>query len=187
MICPHCRQNSATDGVCSQCRRPFSATAPGTVPMTQPAPPYGQPTQAMSPPAPLNAPPYGQPPQAAPPSAPYGSQPTMQMPPPATQQRVSLTGEVMDVPVAPPPTQAPYAGQPGGYQSTLPSLATQREMFYAEGPDAGELWEKFFAFGFPILAAGMLTAHLIPGSFLWVTLAGLALAGIAAYFVFRES
>ena len=155
MICPYCRQNSVTDNICSQCRRPMNA--PGSVPMTQTAP-----------------------------STPYG-QPPMAPPAPQTQQRVSLTGEVMDIPAAPPPMQAPYAGQPGDYQSATPSLATQREMFYAEGPDSGELWEKFLAFGFPILAAGMLTAHLLPGSFLWVTLTGLALAGIAAYFVFRES
>lgn len=159
MICPYCRQNSATDSVCSQCRRPTTTAAP----------PYGQ-----------------QPTQTMPSQTPVSGQPTQVMPP-QTQQRVSLTGEVMDIPIAPPPTQTPYPGQPGGYQGSAPSLAAQREMFYAEGPDSGELWEKFFAFGFPILAAGMLTAHLIPGSFLWVTLTGLALTGLSAYFVFRES
>ena len=188
MICPSCRQNSATENVCSQCRRPMNS--PGTVPMNPPAPPYGQqPTQAMSP-QPMALAPYSQQtqalrPQSMPPS-PYGGQ---QAPPQAaTQQRVSLTGEVMEVPVAPPPPmQTPYHGQTGGYQASLPSLAAQREMFYAEGPEPGELWEKFLAFAFPILAVVMLTAHYVPGSTLWATLVGLALGGIAAYFVFRET
>ena len=169
MICPYCRQNSQTTDVCASCRRPLTA-APPSPPLPPPLPRVpaqtAQPTQAM-PPA------YSQPTQRLPP----GAQPTVIMPPPApaTQQRVSLTGEVIDVPIAPPP---PQPGQPGGY-SGPGYYAEPRRVIVDDSPPPGECWEKFLAFGFPILALAMLITRLAPNAVLWVALGALLLLSLA--------
>ncbi len=179
MICPHCRQNSQTAGVCSSCRQPLPVAPPvPTMPPPPPMPqtqqmrqmPPGQPTQTM-PPA------YQQATQRLPP----GAQPTVAMPPPAplTQQRVSLTGEVIEVAVAPPASgPALHPGSPSGYGGAGYYPETIRAVVN-DGPTPGERWEKFLAFGFPILAAAMLVTHFAPNAVLWVALGSLLLISIA--------
>ena len=161
MICPYCRQNTPTTDVCASCRRPLTVAPP-------PMPPLPAQTTQTMPPA------YQQATQRLPP----GAQSTVVMPPPApqTQQRVSLTGEVIEVSVAP-PVAAPRPGQPSGYSGPGYYPETRRAIV-DDGLTAGERWEKFLAFGFPILALAMLVTHLAPGAVLWVALGALLLLSV---------
>ena len=212
MVCPVCRVDSTTTDVCSFCRHPFetpqnnaaqpTAAMPPAIPTLpvqaapqtmqglppHPAPPIGLPPMQMTPGSPA-VPTMGLPPQYANAPAPANYlQPTQAMAPqaptpPRTEQRVSLTGEVIEVSVAPPPTtvHSPMQhGQPLGANlgSHIQRYEPVREIpSVVEEP--GVCWEKFLAIGLPILALSMLGVHLYPGMAAWIGLADLILLSTA--------
>ena len=213
MICPVCRVDSTTTDVCSFCRHPFetpqNAAPQPTVAMppvipTMPMQAAPQPTQGLPPhpavqtvglppmqmtPGSVAVPTMGMPPQYqnAPAPANY-LQPTQAMAPqvpvaPRTEQRVSLTGEVIEVAVAPPPTTVHTPMQHGQPLGANLGSHIQRYEPVREIPsvveEPGVCWEKFLAIGLPILALSMLAVHLYPGMAAWIGLADLILLSTA--------
>src|SRR5579872_2917426 len=171
MYCRHCGMDSRNPSVCEWCKKPLAGG------------------QAPAQPASLNLT------QPIPPL-----DLTQPVPPPAAGQvRVALTGEVVEVPPAAPPSAGPYPapGAPaplygGRSPSSMPahtathSLPTgaisphllQTEMRTAQATP-GEKWEKCLAIVMPLLLASVILVHFVPNAFSWVTLADVFFVGVA--------
>lgn len=128
-------------------------------------------------------------------------QPTIAMPAPygglavAGTIRTTLTGEVIvDAPPAltgapvgvGPQTGPPISGSapasavmPGLPLNAYSPKAIEEVMRAANAVSPGERWEQFLAIGMPLLALSLLTVHLAPASFVWITLADVFLLGLA--------
>jgi hypothetical protein len=125
---------------------------------------------------------------------------TQPVPTVQVQQRVSLTGEVIEVPVAvpahagPPPlpghaphgvpatgARPPSVRSPTAVVSGLPTGAVSPQLMReAHRPEVSlaERWEKFLALALPLLVGMVWLIHLQPGAIVWALLAGLFGVGL---------
>jgi hypothetical protein len=209
MQCPICGLVSQTPDLCSWCKKPLPAPASAqpqaSPPPTVVMPPHPNavmppsPTMSMPPQPTVGMAPHQQPTMAMPPQpnmgtapSPYASAPAV--PPGGMQQRMSLTGEVMEVPVAPPPVapgmqptqsmapggmRSPHYGPPGTLPAAAYSTAYIGQQVRQDQAPPGEQWEKYLAIAFPLLALSMFLVHRAPHLYLWIAMADLFFMGLA--------
>ena len=167
MLCPSCRRDSRTGGICEWCRQLLPLPNDPTVQMNPAClHPGQQPTMQMNP-----------------------TNPNM-------RRRVSLSGDVIEDAIEPTQTMPPqmgtmqtqampprYPGQAapyahGGGAQQAPTLANPNALppgafsaaamdyqYSSEETSLGERWEKAMAFSLPLVALSLLIIHFAPGSF----------------------
>ena len=88
---------------------------------------------------------------------------------PAITQRVSLTGEVMEVAVRPMPVLPPQLAGAGGPSLPLAAInpAFINQTLTDEEP-VGVRIERFLAWSLPVLALSVLLIHFVPSAIMWV-------------------